>query len=164
MKYLLQKKNRGVGLVEIVIASSIISLVLVAIVNVYSLVERRALANIKVLKGTELVEEGVEVVRFLRDSGWTSNIASLQVGTTYRLCCEEGVPWSISNSAPLIEDKYDRTIVISNVYRDSNFNVVSSGGTLDSGSRKVTVSVFWSEGAGTTTKTAETYLFNIFNN
>ena len=151
-------------MVEIVIASSIISLVLVVIVNVYGLVERHALSNIKVLKGTELVEEGVEVMRFLRDSGWTANIASLQICSTYRLCCEEGVPWSIGVSAPLIENKYDRTITLANVYRDSNFNVVSTGGTLDAGSRKVAVSVFWSEGSGTTTRTAEAYLFNTFNN
>jgi len=157
------KNQKGISLVEVVIATSILSLTLVTLVTVYSLVARFSLANVRAFKATQLVEEGSEVLGYLRDSGWTRNIAALSNNTTYRLYWN-GTDWTTPLSGPLLESRYDVTFVLTPVYRDASFNVVSAGGTLDSGSRKATVNVSWREGAATTTKMAETYLFNISNN
>lgn len=162
MSYIKSKKS-GASLVEVVIASSIISLTLVTLVTIYSLVARYSLNNVRNLKATALVEEEAEVLGFLRDSGWTRNIVSLSNNTTYRLYWN-GTSWVASTTAPLLENRYDVTFILYPVYRNASFNVVTSGGTLDTGSRKAVLTVSWRESHATTTKTAEVYLFNIANN
>ncbi|MES2223372.1 MAG: prepilin-type N-terminal cleavage/methylation domain-containing protein [Patescibacteria group bacterium] len=165
--FLKKKRNNGVSLVEVVIASSIISIALLVLVSVYSAVARYSLSNVRTLKATQLVEEGIEVLQYLRDSGYTKNIASLTNGNAYHLYWDANVnggTWTATTSNILLENRYQINFVLSPVSRDTNFNVVSSGGTVDTGSKKATVSVSWRESAATSTKSAETYLFNIFNN
>lgn len=153
----------GISLVEIVIGASIVAVALVVLVNSYALTARYALSDTKVLKSAMLSEEGVEVLKFMRDSGWATNIAPLTNGTTYRFLWN-GSKWVSATNAFFIDSRFDRTFVLSAVNRDASNNVVSSGGTFDSGSKKATISVAWREGSATTTKTIEMYLFNIFNN
>lgn len=163
----LRKKNLGFSMVEVIVASSIISVTLLVLVSVYSAVARYSLSNVRALKASQLVEESIEVLHYLRDSGYTRNIAQLTVGSTYYLYWDQTVgsgSWTATTSDILLENRYQVSFALSSVYRDTNFDVVSSGGILDSGSRKAVVSISWREGAATTTKTGETYLFNIFNN
>jgi Tfp pilus assembly protein PilV len=164
---ILKNKSKGVGLVEIIIATSIISVTLLVLISVYTQVAKFSLNNVKSLKAAQLVEEGVEVLKYLRDSGYTRNIGALDKGVTYRLYWDILVnsgTWTATTSAILLEDKYDVNFVLSSVYRDSDFNVVTSGGNIDASSTKAIVNVSWKDGVATTTKTIETYLFNIFNN
>lgn len=155
--------KRGVSLVEIVIATSIIALTLVTLVTIYSLVAKYSLSNIRSFKATGLVEESAEILGYLRDKSWTDNIAPLAIGTTYKLFWT-GTDWTATTTAPLLEGRYDVSFQLASVYRDGSFNVVSSGGTLDSRSRKATVGVAWREGTATTTKTIEVYVFDTFSN
>jgi prepilin-type N-terminal cleavage/methylation domain-containing protein len=161
------KTKNGVSLIEIIIASSIISITLLVLVSVYSSVARYSLSNIKVLKSTQLVEEGVEVLKYLRDSGYTNNIASLSNSTPYYLYWDQNIyagTWTATTSNILLENRYSISFTLYPVNRDASFNVVSSGGSLDSSSRRAVVNVSFREGNSTTTKTTETYIFNIFNN
>ncbi|MDB5204286.1 MAG: seg [Candidatus Taylorbacteria bacterium] len=162
-----KNKNKGVSLIEIVIACSIISITLLVLVSVYSAVAKYSLSNVRTLKGTQLVEESVEVLHYLRDSGYARNIGALTNGTIYHLYWDANVnsgSWTATTTNILLESRFQINVVLSQVSRDASFNVVSSGGTVDTGSRKATVSVSWKEGTSTTTKSAETYLFNTFNN
>lgn len=159
--------KKGVGLVEIIVASSIISITVLVLLSVYTMVSNYSLTNIKQLKGAELAEETVEVLKFFRDSSWTKNIAPLTTGVTYHPYWNVTlVPkaWTATTSNILLENEYQVSFVLSNVNRDSNYNVVTSGGTLDAGSKKVNITVTWTDAGVTTTKKMETYLFNIFNN
>ncbi len=154
-------------MIEVIIASSIISLTLFTLVSVYSAVARYSLSNVRALKATQLVEEGVEVLHYLRDSGYTANIASLTLGSTYHLYWDSTVgsgTWTATTTNIELENRYQIDFVLSAVSRDNNFNVVTSGGTTDNNSRKALITVSWKEGVSTTTKSGETYLFNIFNN
>lgn len=161
------KTKNGVSLVEIIIASSIISVTLLVLVSVYSLVARYSISNIKTLKATQLVEEGVEVLKYLRDSGYTQNIAPLANSTSYYLYWDQNISpglWTATTSNILLENRYEVKFVLSPVYRDSDFNVVSSGGSIDNDSKKATISVSYRESGATTTKSTEAYIFNIFDN
>ena len=161
------QKAQGFGIAEIVIASSIISTVLVILVSVYNIVSYRSLANVEVLKATGLTEEGVEVLKYLGNSGWTKNIASLTNGSTYYLYFDANVgsgTWTATTSNIRLENKYQVSFVLSPVYRDANFGVVSYGGTVDNGSRKAIVTVTYNTRGATTTKQIEAYLFNLFSN
>jgi Tfp pilus assembly protein PilV len=161
------KNIRGISLVEIIIASSIISVTLLVLISVYTSVAKYSLNNVKTLKATQLTEEAVEVLKYLRDSGYTRNINTLNRGTKYRLFWDILVnsgTWTATTSPILLEERFDVNFVLSNVYRDNNFNVVASGGSIDASSTKATVNVSWRDSGATSTKTIETYLFNIFSN
>lgn len=159
--------KKGVGLIEVIIGSSIIALTISVLLFVYVLVSRFAMNNISTLKAVQLGEETVEVLKFLRSLSWQNQISPLAIGTTYHPYFDTNYSpsrWTATTSNILLEDFYTVSFVLSSVYRDQSHNIVSSGGSLDSNSRKVNVSVSWRQEGATTTKSFESYLFNIFNN
>lgn len=156
-------QKRGISLIEVVVASAIISVTVVSIFGVFATTVKMGKNNIPHIQAALLAEEGAEAVKMLRDFGWAQNVATLSNGTTYRLGWD-GSRWTATTSAAMIDNKFDRTFVLSSVSRDSNFDVVTSGGTSDSGSRKAVVSVSWMENGATTTKNLEFYIFDSFNN
>jgi hypothetical protein len=86
-----------------------------------------------------LAEEGQELVRFIRDNDWT-NISSLSIGVDYYLDIQTS---DITTTAtPEVIGRFTRSFSLEDVERDSDDDIVSSG-SVDSGSRYVTVSVEW---------------------
>lgn len=95
------------------------------------------------IKALGYAKEGMEVVRHLRDESWSLNIAPLSLATTYYLTNTSG-QWSITTSDPgLLENKFKRTVVFYEVFRDANDDITQTGGTSDPKTRKVVVSVSW---------------------
>ncbi len=137
--------NKGLTLVEVVIASAIILAAIVTLLGVHTLYLKVALANTDSVKAAFLLEEGIEETRYLRDDSWSANIAGLTSTTT-----------SIDN--------FERMVTLSAVYRDSNGDIVSSGGTLDTNTKLITSSVSWMVNGATTTKSISTYLTNLYAN
>lgn len=156
----------GMGLVEIIIASSIVIASLVSIIGVYNSMAALSIRNTDNVQATFLAEEGVEIVRILRDKGW-ANIASSTLGSTYSFYWNNASSTWVSTTTVISTDIFERTVTYESVFRDINFNIVKgsfAGGTLDPNSRMVTVQVSWPTTAGTSTKSIESYIFNTFNN
>ena len=155
----------GFGLLEIVFAVSIVAGSLYALTSVFLLAGRAAELSREKLQASFLLEEGLETLRFLRDSGWSQNISSLSSGTDYYLNFSTStVKWTTTSSpVPAIDGIYTRSFQIQNVLRDSGDNIASSG-TTDPGTKKVTMKVTWSFGGQNQTSTLEVYLMNIFSN
>ncbi len=159
------KKTKGFSLVEIMIGAAVMLALWVGVFWCFSIVTQFAERDTSYVQAGFLLEEGSEALRSIRDAGWTSNIAALTVGNTYYLTYNSTSNlWTSSTVNTFVESKFQRSFVLSSVSRDSNFNVVSSGGTVDSGSRKATITVSWKNGNATTSQILETYLFNDFNN
>ena len=152
--------NRGFGLIEIVIGGAILATVFVAVSAYYqqSLVISRSTAHLT--QASFLLEEGIEVAKIFRDTSWT-NISAPVTGSSYYLTFN-GTSWATSTTNTYIDGVFERKIVLSDVYRDANDDIVSPGGVLDTGTRKATVTVIWYEKTATTTKSISTYLTNIF--
>lgn len=148
---------------EVIIATSLILVFLVSLVAAYNLYLRLSLGNVRKVQATFLAEEGIEAVKLIRDSSWNGNIVPLSVDTSYYLAFS-GSSWTATTSRQLIDNIFDRTFVLSSVFRDSASDIVESGGSLDPGSRKIVVSVSWFEHGATSTKTVSTYITNLFNN
>lgn len=136
-------KNTGFMVVEVLIAASIItvsilSATMVAQKSIY--VSRQAFHNTQV---AFLLEEGAENVRIARDNAW-SNITTL-------------------NSSEQI-GIFTRTAVASSVNRDDTTkDIVNSGGTLDPGTKLITVTVYWFDGGQTITKSLQFFISDIFS-
>ncbi len=163
LKRKFQYKNAhcGFGLIEIVIGAAILATSLLGISSYYQQALQVSQRTGNFVRAGFLMEEGIEVAKFFRDTSWT-NISGFTPGATYFLLWN-GSTWATTTTNTFIDGMFERKLVIDNIYRDSNDDIVSSGGTLDIGTKKATVSVSWSERGATTTKNVSTYLTNFFN-
>lgn len=161
MKDIPHDTQRGFGLVEVLVGAAIISGVLISLLGVAGNFVRVSHATVKATQAAYLLEEGMEAVRLIRDEGWTENIVPLTVGTLYYLEWS-GTSWVATTSPVSIDDMFERSFVLENVYRDGNDDIAGSG-TIDSNTRALTVTVSWrGTGQATTSKSLSTYITNFF--
>jgi len=157
--------HRGLTLVEVLVAASIILVFTVSLVGVYNLYLRIVFANSYTVKAAFLAEEGLEVMRFFRDVSWENNILTLSKDTDYGLTFDNlSNVWMATTSIIFIDDQFERRITVSDVYRDASSQIVTSGGSIDPDTIKITSVVSWKRGSATTTKSISTYLTNIYDN
>lgn len=160
-KNFLNKFNsKGFGLIEIIIGSAILTISLIAISTYFQKSLQLSQDSRKTTQSSFLLEEGIEVVKFFRDTSW-QNISGLTAGTSYYFQFD-GTKWATTSSNIFTDNVFERKLVINNVSRDANDDIVSSGGTDDPDTKKVTVSVSWLGRNSTTTKSISTYITNIF--
>ncbi len=160
-------RSRGVSVVEVLVASAIIMTSVVAILGVYSGLTSISLRNTAKVQAGMLLDEGAEALRFMRDVSWNTNIAPLANGTTYWLYWDYSTStygWRATTTRVVIDDEFDRSFVVSAVNRDATtFDIVSSGGTLDAGTRKATITTSWFDKTATASKSIVMYLYNTYN-
>ncbi len=107
-----------------------------------------------------LAEDGLELVRYVRDNDWT-DISALSLGSTQYL--------SVTSSdvtitgTPEVIDEFTRSFSVENVYRNTtSFDIVASttgGSAADPDSKYVTMTVSW--GNPTDSVSLTTILTNI---
>ena len=156
-------RERGFSLVEILVASSILTVSLLSVIVVAGQALAISHRSVNTYEAAVLLEEGAEVIRIRRDGAWT-NISGLTVGTTYYPKYDISTnTWSLTTtSSDGVVGKYTRSVVLSAVTRDGSSNIASSG-TTDSGTKLVTVTVSWVENTGATvSKSLQFYILNIF--
>ncbi|MEK7081265.1 MAG: hypothetical protein AAB902_02670 [Patescibacteria group bacterium] len=158
MKKIFQKQ--GFMVIEVLIAVSIITVSILAAMAVSQksvYVSRQAFHT---TQAAFLLEEGAEAVRILRDNAWT-NISSLTPNTNYYPTFS-GNTWVLSPTANIVSI-FTRTVSIANVNRDNATKDISITGTDDPGTKLVTVTASWPEGAVTVTKILRFYIMDIFS-
>ncbi|MBI5912907.1 hypothetical protein HY839_00510 [Candidatus Azambacteria bacterium] len=154
--------EKGVGMLEIVIAVSIISAAFFSVVQVSAFTLKVMQGRNDKARALAYAQEGIEAVRNMRDGGWTANISGLTFGATYYLTTS-GSQWALTGTNPgMLGSKFTRTIVLANVSRDINDNIATSGGTDDPKTKKVTTTVSW----GSPAKSIQlvTYITDILKN
>ncbi|MDZ7726614.1 MAG: hypothetical protein U5L75_03485 [Candidatus Campbellbacteria bacterium] len=161
-KHSLQK---GIGLIEVLIATTILTLIVFAFTSSLSLYSSASVDATKRTQATFLAEEGLEVVRMLRDESWSNNIEPQSSDTDYGFSFDTSTSdWSIT-SGPETFGEFTRTLVFGDVYRDSNDDIVTDGsGTFDPDSRFVTVEVTWDSRRGEQRVVLESLVNNTFDN
>ncbi len=162
-------KKKGFSLVEIVIGAAIIASAGVAILNSYAYIIQSEIRMNKSIEATYLAEEGIEAMKYLRDKGWTANILSLSTSSTYYVMLNNasGIgSWVATTTSQIENTIFTRKITLGNVNRSAmTYDIVTSGGTYDSNTRKITVTVTWPTfNNATMTKSLSTYIANINNN
>lgn len=160
-------KNPGFGLLEIVIATAIISGTIFSLLFVFLISNKLVMASSNKVRASFLAEEGLEALRILRDESWSANLAGLSTGTNYYLSFNTITSaWSISTSNPgNIDNLFARIVAVENVNRDpTTDDIVLTGGTNDPDTKKFNVSVAWLERGGSMVVVVSTYLMDIFDN
>ena len=157
--------NRGVSLIEVIVASGMLSVFLVGASFHYKKALDVSEITTQHIQSSFLLEEGVEAVKSLRDESWSGKIANLKVGTDYYLYWS-GTKWTPTTTPEMVENMFTRTFTLASTTRDVNYDIDPSGGTVDDGSRKVTIHVSWKPKSSNTlyTESVEAYIMNLFNN
>lgn len=151
--------TKGSVIIEVVVASAIISLVSLAFLGTLTTLSIFHQKDMLAIKGGLLAEEGLEAVRFVKGSGW-SNLSSLPFNTP-RYFALGTSSWSATTTPEIIDGLFYRSFKLYQVYRDSNDDIVSSGGTVDNNTFFVESSVSWRVRNATSTITYKTYVTNI---
>lgn len=155
-------RNRGSGIIEVIIGLTIVSVGIFALIRTYNYYIKFALAHRYDVQATLLAEEGIEAVKLMRDISWTNRIANLNSDINYGIALTDGV-WTSTAGVNYVDNKFERSFVLSDVYRDPEDSIAVSG-TLDPDTKKVTVTVSVRTILSTTTKSISTYITNIFDN
>jgi prepilin-type N-terminal cleavage/methylation domain-containing protein len=151
--------NKGFGLVEILVGVAIISIVFPAVYLMAASAVTSVHASVRHVEAAYLAQEGIEAVRVIRSGGWEDTIVPLSLGTEYYPVIDND-KWTLSTTDPgLINGVFTRTVTVHAVLRDANDNIATSG-TTDEYTRRITVTVSWSERTGPREVVLETYLTN----
>lgn len=162
MKLVFSKQTKtGFALAEAVVSISVLAVVLTILGVVGSNLLRASLDNTARVQAAYLSEEGLEVVRLMRDGGWDTNIAPYTSGSTFYLYFD-GINWTATSTNNLIDSTFEREVTLSEVRRDGSQKIVSSGGSIDPNIKKVTVTISWNSRGATSTRSVSTYLANLF--
>ncbi|MBI5798338.1 MAG: hypothetical protein HZB10_00195 [Candidatus Yonathbacteria bacterium] len=154
--------RRGFGLIEIILGAAILSVALFSISNFFQATLRASTITQAAIQGDYLLEEGVEAVKLFRDMSYTSNIKNMSTTTTYYFLWNS-TNWATSTLNTPVDGKFERRFTLADVKRDTN-NDIATTGTYDPDTKLVTVTVSWRDNMGTTTRSIQTYVTNIFNN
>ena len=156
------KKQSGFGLVEMLVGAAVLSVSLLGISSFFQKTLEVSSLTQSAVQGDYLLEEGIEVVKLLRDAGYANNIAKLST-TTPTYLVWNGTNWATSTTNTFIDGRFERSILAGEVARDVNGDITTFG-TFDPNTKLITVTVAWQARGATTTKTIQTYITNIFNN
>jgi len=159
----IKKTYQAIGIVEVIIIIAVVSIALLALHELVAFNFDITSQGILYIKASLLAQEGTEVLRILKNQSWSSAIAPLTPGASYYPVFSNNL-WSlqITPLAP-IDGVFTRWVTIENVFRDAN-NDISSSGTLDPNTKKITVTLSWQVKNQARTIVIPTYLTNLLNN
>ncbi len=160
MKFFSRRLTAGFTAVEIVVGVSLLSLIVVmSLLSVGQFLKTGRLLTEKTA-AIFLAEEGLELVRFVRDNNWT-NLSARTLNTPHYLSI--GSPTIVYTNTPEIIGGFTRSFMVQNVFREPiTGDIVASttpGAVADSDSKYVTVQVMW--GNPTTTVSLTSILANL---
>ncbi|MFH1181267.1 MAG: type II secretion system protein [bacterium] len=148
-------KQRGISVVEILVAIAVIVAVLVSFLTLISLsLDAQAKARQNVI-AANLAQEALEAARSFRNNiVWDNNdpgdeydgFGVLLVGFPYHLeiSGDEEPKWKLVQGEEII-DIFSRKVIFEDVQRDGSDNIVASGGINDPNTKKASVFVSWLE-------------------
>ncbi|MFA5934902.1 MAG: hypothetical protein WC827_03405 [Candidatus Paceibacterota bacterium] len=152
--------KKGIGLVEVLVAIFIFTIVLSSLILVSNMYLSGAGDSIKLTQASYIAEEGIEAVKTIRDDNWTK-ISDITSGQAYYLYFNTASSTWQATTTKIYTDSFLRSFVLNNAVRNSITKDISDSGVEDPKTKKLTVSVSWYGKAGTTTKSLETYITDV---
>lgn len=142
----LVRGKKGISIIEILVVVSVIIIALISIFGLVTFSLRTSTLMKETVQANNLAQETIEAVRNFRDgTNWETNgLGALAVSTAYHPVKSGDVPpkWQLVLGEETVGG-FTRKVVFDQVYRDANDNIVVTGGTLDSHTRKVTTTISW---------------------
>lgn len=150
--------EKGNTLVELLLAIAVSSIILPVLLTGFVASREGKSQQKQRLEAISVMEEMQEAIRNVRESGWGSFSTN---GTFHPQIF--GSAWVLASGAQTING-FTRQAVISDVYRDATGVIVATGaGTLDPSTKKVDLSVIWTQPYGSSI-TSSFYLTRYLDN
>lgn len=131
----------GLSIIEIIIAVALFSIIaVVALVSVGGSFTTNRLGE-EQTQATAYAQAGLEAARSIRNQGWDTSFLTINCAAGCGIS-DTNSYWEWSGSDTVV-DQFTRTITVEGVQRDVSGNIVSSGGTDDPDTKKVTSTVTW---------------------
>jgi hypothetical protein len=153
------RSHTGSGLVEVVVAASILSVIAIAFIGSFTVLARAHTKDMLTIKAELLAEEGLEALRLMKAAGWTT-LSSIPTNTT-RYLNVTSTAWSVATTPNSVDGAFWRSFKVYSVMRNGTDDIVSSGGTTDPNTLLTEVTVSWLYRDATSTVSYQTYVTNI---
>ncbi len=147
-------------MIEILIGITVAGILISGAVLTITVSLRSNVQNKNIQSATSLGQELLDKTSVYTEGGWL-NIYSLEKSPTQYHLATSGPSFIASSGAEAIEldgISFTRYFVLENVNRNSDGNIVTSGGADDPSTQKITVVVSWPEGGDTPTTSFNKYL------
>jgi hypothetical protein len=154
--------KKGSSLIEVIVVASIFATAFISFESTFIGLSKFHNRNTLQIKGQLLAEEGIEIIRYLRDSGWSS-FSSIPLDTDYYFSLQIA-SWTATSTPEVVDGVFHRHFKLSEVQRSSllpSGPIVSSGGIIDPNTRKATLDVSWLWQDATSTIHYETYVIKL---
>jgi hypothetical protein len=140
----MNKNQSGQSVIELILASAIF--VIFASGSVMAVIQgyNSNRLSLELTVANQFASEGIEAVRSIKNQSY-ANLTSVNSSSRAVVRNVSNV-WAFGadNSSDSFDSgKYTRTVKVESVNRDGSGNIVSSGGTLDPDTRKITSTVSW---------------------
>lgn len=126
-------------LVELVMAIGIAAIILPALLTGLVASRQSRPQQQQNLQATQLFKETVNAVEQVKNNSW----ASFGVDGTFHPVISSN-QWTLA-SGSTTANGFTQQVVIADVYRNSSGSIVTSGGTMDPSTKKVTISISWTQ-------------------
>jgi len=136
-------RQLGQMLVELVMTIGLSAIILPALLTGLLASSSGRPQQEQTLQATELFKETANAVREIRNNDWTA----FAVNGTYHPEVVNNA-WTFVSGSKTVNG-FTQEVEISDVYRDNNGNIVSSGGSLDLSTKKIVITISWSQPHGT---------------
>ncbi len=137
MEQLHRYNNQGQLLVELLVALAVAAILIPAIITGFIATRQGVSQARQRLEATALAREASDAVLIVRDAGW-SNVA---IPGIYHPVVT-GATWTLASGSAVVNG-YTESLVISDVSRDTSGAIVTTGGTVDPSTKKITATVSW---------------------
>ena len=138
--------QQGISIVEILVIIAIIGVALGSLLGLATFSLKASTSIKETSQANSLAQETMEAVRNFRDgTTWDSDgLGTLTAGVAYypQKTADTPPKWQLIQGEETV-DGFTRKIFFEDVQRDSNDNIVETGGTNDPDTKKVKVTVSW---------------------
>lgn len=146
MVKLIKNKKSGFSIIEILIAIAFIAVIVTGIFNISQFNSHVRKINDERTQALYYAVEGVEAAKLIT---WDQ----LTIGDHHFV--KNNNVWEINSGSELLANKYTRTVVVSEVYRESIsqgnvYGAISGSANIDPDTKKVTVTIDWLSKSGST--------------
>lgn len=154
---------KGISIVEIVIAAGIIAVSVTGIAGAIQIYSKIVYQNTRQAQAVISLDEGAEAIQYLRDVSFDTEIDSTTLGQEYSIYWN-GTGYELGTTTILLPYDMTRTVTFSEVRRDSSDQIVLSGGTVDSNTKKATITITWPYKDEIKTLTSQMLVHNTYEN
>jgi len=156
----LKQHQSGFSIIEIIIILLILSIGFLTMLQFYRLAISQNTKQQNEDQAIYLASAGLEAVRQIRDRDWNI-LTGLANNTSYQLRqirqTDAPIIWQLVPGNETI-GQFQRQITLGAVNRDSNANIITSGGTFDDETRQINTTIIWQEANQTRQINLSTYL------